>query len=256
MASRYDTVSVELRGIRSRQFAAVLVPSVVTALLISAVAADGFRVISAATALVLLPAVFHLVWRGVVPPYRAWSDRAALLGSEVRELRRRVAVVFGKYRQRRKGEHFKRVYGLAGRPVRDLEEALAVGMFRERREVFVTAFMRKGIAVRVTASIGSPFRCSAADNPALWKDHVDRLGCDEVRQYHNHPAHNGSTAPSTTDARSSGALKRLLGPHSSKLRSLVLCWNELREWRIFEYDETGKYVLHFACDAKDLLHGD
>ena len=52
---------------------------------------------------------------------------------------------------------------------------------RERREVFVTAFMRAGVAVRVTASIGSPYKCAAADNPARWAQHVDRLGCDQIR---------------------------------------------------------------------------
>ncbi|MGH7219210.1 MAG: hypothetical protein ACREI1_02620 [Nitrospiraceae bacterium] len=122
-------------------------------------------------------------------------------------------------------------------------------MFRERREVFVTAFVRRGVAVRVTASIGSPFRCSAADNPARWKDHVERLGCDEIRQYHNHPVHNGSTRPSAADIKSSGTLKLLLGPHGSKLHSLIICWNGLREWKVFEYDEAGQHSLYFEFDA-------
>jgi hypothetical protein len=138
---------------------------------------------------------------------------------------------------------------IRGRSVRDLEEALSVGMFRERREVFVTAFMRGGVAVRVTASIGSPFRCSAADNPARWKEHVEKLGCDEIRQYHNHPVHNGSTGPSPLDVKTSGALKVILGPHGTKLRSLIVCWNSLREWKVFEYDEAGRHSLHFEFDA-------
>ena len=122
-------------------------------------------------------------------------------------------------------------------------------MFRERREVFVTAFMRQGIAVRVTASIGSPMRCSAADNPARWKEHVERLGCDEIRQYHNHPVHNGHTAPSRTDIRTSKTLRKLLSPHGHRLRSLIICWNAAREWKVFEHDTTGRHWLHFEFDA-------
>jgi hypothetical protein len=33
------------------------------------------------------------------------------------------------------------------------------------------------VAVRVTASIGSPYQCAAADNPARWAEHVDRPKC-------------------------------------------------------------------------------
>jgi hypothetical protein len=200
-------------------------------------------------ALMVLPLILHWLWRLTVPRYRIWSNRSTVIRAEIAGLKKRITVVFDKYRVRQKGQQFKQVYSLAGRPVRDLEEALSVGMFRERHEVFVTAFMRDGVAVRVTASIGTPFRCRAADNPARWKDHVARLGCDEIRQYHNHPEHSGSTVPSKTDIRSSGAIRRLLGPHGSKLRSLIICWNDLREWKIFEYDEAGRHSLHFEFDA-------
>ena len=157
--------------------------------------------------------------------------------------------MFDKYRERRKGEPFKQAYDLTGRSVRDLEEALSIGMYRERREVFVTAFMRRGVAVRVTASIGSHYRCSAADSPARWRDHIERLGCDEIRQYHNHPVHTGTTHPSSTDVKTSRSLKVLLNLHNAKFRSLIICWNSLREWRIIEYDETGRYWIHFEFDV-------
>lgn len=164
-------------------------------------------------------------------------------------VRTRVAAIFDNYRERIKGEAFKRAYALVGKSTAQLEEALAVGMYREHREVFVTAFMRLGVAVRVTASIGSPYRCAAADNPARWAEHVDRLGCDEIRQYHNHPTHNGTTRPSPTDFRTSGSLRRLLGPHGPKLKSLIICWNTLREWRIFEHDDDRKDWLCCEFDA-------
>ncbi len=207
------------------------------------------KLLTGLATLILLPLLLHRVWRFIFPAYRAWSDRSLQISAEIAVLRRRVATVFDKYRERRKGQRFKQVYDLTGRPVRDLEEVLSVGMYRERREVFVTAFMRRGVAVRVTASIGSPFRCSASDNPARWRDHVERLGCDEIRQYHNHPVQNGSTRPSLVDVKTSRSLRAVLGPHAPKLCSLIICWNGLREWKVFEYDESGRHWLYFEFDA-------
>jgi hypothetical protein len=227
-----------------------MVPASATALLlIPAAETGGAGLLAALGSLIVLPLILHRVWRLTCPTYRAWSDRSAHIRAEIADLQRRIATVFNKYRERHKGERFKQAYALMGRSVHDLEEALSVGMFRERREVFVTAFMRGGVAVRVTASIGSPFRCSAADNPTRWKDHIERLGCEEVRQYHNHPVYNGRTQPSPLDIKTSGSLKMALGSHGAKLRSLVLCWNGLREWKVFEYDETGGHSLHFEFDV-------
>jgi len=200
-------------------------------------------------ALLVSAFLFHRVWRTTFSTYRQWSDRSTEIVAEIAALRRRITAIFDKYRERRKGERFKQAYDLAGRSVRDLEEALAVGMYRERREVFVTAFIRAGVAARVTASIGSPYRCAAADTPSRWKDHVDRLACDEIRQYHNHPVHCGRTRPSSTDFKTSQSLRSLLGPHGTKLRSLIICWNRVREWKIFEHDDEGRHWLGFEFDA-------
>jgi hypothetical protein len=227
-----------------------MAPTAVIAVL-SVQAADAGRawLLMGLATLILLPLILHRVWRLTFPVYRAWSDRSSQISAEIADLQRRIATLFDKYRERRKGERFKQAYDLTGRGVRDLEEALAIGMYREQREVFVTAFMRRGVAVRVTASIGSPYRCSAADNPARWRDHIERLGCDEIRQYHNHPVHDGNTCPSPTDVKTSKSLKVLLGPHGAKRRSLIICWNSLHEWKVFEYDETGRYWIHFEFDV-------
>lgn len=247
--SRFEILRDELRRLRREQFVAIVPPAIAVALLLWMVAGPGTGLRAALLVLPVLPFLLHVLWRLISPAYRARADRALTVRTEIRALRQRIAGLFGKYRARNRGEQFKRVYGLAGRPVRDLEEALSVGMFREQREVFVTAFMRDGIAVRVTASIGTPFRCSAADDPSRWQDHVVRLGCDEIRQYHNHPEHRGSTAPSMTDIRSSRTIRKLLGPHGAKLRSLIICWNDLREWKVFEYDGSGRHSLHYEFDA-------
>ncbi len=248
--SRYEILRAELAGLRIRQAIALMAPTAaIVALSVHVSVTDAMGPIAGLASLILLPLLFHRVWQIMFPTYRGWVERSSQVTADIAALRRRIAAIFEKYRERGKGERFKRAYDLAGRPVRELEEALSVGMYRERREVFVTAFMRGGIAVRVTASIGSPFRCSASDNPAGWNDHFDRLGCDEIRQYHNHPVHNGSTRPSATDVRTSQLLKAVLEPYGVKLRSLIICWNSLQEWKVFEHDDGGRHWLHFEFDA-------
>ncbi|MEX0385993.1 hypothetical protein [Spiribacter onubensis] len=203
---------------------------------------------SASLALVLTPVSLHaLLLLGSVKYRVAWRRSCQVRAERIR-LQQALADRFDAFRVRARGESFKKAYGLAGRDMRSLEEALAVGMYRERREVFVTAFMRSGVVVRVTASIGSSYRCRPADDPAKWRDHVDRLRCDEVRQYHNHPVHEGSTTPSDGDIRSSRQFERLLGPHASKLRSFIICWNRVGEWRVIEYNARNEHWMHYEFD--------
>lgn len=248
--SRYETLSDDLNELKTRQAIALLVPTALTIVLVVQVADVGAtKFLSGLATLVVVPFILHWVWRGAFPAYREWSDRTSQISAEMAALERQIANKFDKYRERRKGERFKQAYDLTGRTVPDLEEALSIGMYREKREVFVTAFIRLGVAVRVTASIGSPYRCSAADDPTRWKYHFQWLQCDEIRQYHNHPCHTGSTSPSAMDVKSSEAIRVLLDPHGAKLRSLIICWNSAREWKVFEYDETGRHWLHFEFDA-------
>ena len=244
---------MELTGLRMRLTAASVLPSVLIAYLVAtqmmSAKVTPFFFGLGITVLFIAPLILHRVWRSLFAPYRQWSDKEIQIKAEIAKLRQRIAAIFDKYRERAKGEQFKAAYDLAGKAVPELEESLSIGMFRERSEVFVTAFMRVGVAVRVTASIGSPYRCSAADDPRRWVQHVERLKCDEIRQYHNHPVHNGKTQPSSTDFRTSRSLKALLGSHAPKLRSLIICWNGIQEWKVIEYDDEQKYWLSFEFDA-------
>lgn len=229
----------------------VIVPSLAASAFWTPVASSRLgHLVMVLLMIVCLSMALHWLWWLLIPRYRRWSKRSTHIRAEIIRFQEEIACVFNKYPKRRKGERFKQAYGIVGKSVRELEEALSVGMFRERREIFVTAFMQKGRVARVTASIGSPFRCSPADNPARWKYHVEKLDCDEIRQYHNHPVHNGRTQPSPADVESCRALKILLRPHGSKLRSLIICWNDLREWKVFEYDEVGQNSLHFEYDVE------
>jgi hypothetical protein len=248
--TQYEALRTERGKLKTSQAVALMAPTAAMAgFVFYAVGVGGLRFPSVLATIIFLPIILHRVWRFIFSTYRAWSDRSSQISAEIAILRRRVDTIFDKYRTRQKGEHFKKAYNLIGRSVAELEEALSVGMYRERREVFVTAFIRHGIAVRVTASIGSPFRCSASDNPGKWRRHFERLGCDEIRQYHNHPDHNGSTRPSATDVKTTRSIKDILAPHGSELRSLIICWNSLREWKVFEHDGDGRQWLRFEFDA-------
>lgn len=248
--SRHDALAAERRDLSQRRALAVALPAALALVgLLAAGAAVPGGPLAALVAAIALPFVLDRVLRLAWPAYRGWARRSAEIARALRLARERVGEVFARYRERQRGETFKRAYDLAGRDTRALEEALAVGMHREGREVFVTAFMREGRALRVTASIGSPFRCRAADDPSRWAEHVERLGADEVRQYHNHPEHGGHTEPSRADLRANTALRGLMGAHGDKLRSYVLCWNRIGEWRVFEYAPRRPLRLESAFDA-------
>lgn len=199
-------------------------------------------------ALFTLPLGFQFVIKHLSPRYRTLLDELHKVQSEVNSLRRSVNAIYDKYRWRNKGEQFKRAYELVGKRTKDCEERLAVGMNREQKEVFVTCFLKAEEVVRATASIGSVFRCSASDDPRRWKQHIERLSCDEIRQYHNHPINNNRTCPTPVDHQTSLSLKQVLGYHGNKLRSFIIYWNEIREWRIIEYDGKGNHWLVYEFD--------
>jgi len=251
--SNFDILHAELVQLRTRQAIAVMVPAVAVAGAVVYATSSSLTFVTSfftgLVALVISPVFFHHAWRAIFDSYRKWSERSTHIVEEITVLRRRIDAIFEKYRERQKGGRFKTAYELVGRSLRDLEESLSVGMYRERREVFVTAFMRAGMAVRVTASIGSSYRCAAADNPNKRRDQFEQLRCDEIRQYHNHLVHNGKTHPSIPDISTSQSIRSLLGPHGKKLRSLIICWNGIREWKIFEHDDQGQHWLIFEFDA-------
>ncbi len=249
--SRYELLHEELKKIRAKQFISSLTPALIVGILVGNAVRNTYPVgISIAISVITIlgtAILSHRLWRALSIGYASLCDRANMITSEIHDIRRQVNSVFSKYRERIKGEQFKKAYCLSGKTLHDLEEALSVGMYREEREIFVTAFMRKGITVRVTASIGSKYRCSPADKLGKWKYHYKRLGCDQIRQYHNHSVHNGKTRPSYEDYKTS----KLIESHLSgiEFRSFIICWNAIREWKIIEYSGNGKSWLHFEYDA-------
>jgi hypothetical protein len=173
----------------------------------------------------------------------------AEIETEAESIKKRVTDIYSRYPRRKHAERFKDAYELRGLARPQLEEALAVGMHHEQREIFVTCFMRSGVAQRVTATIGSPRRCSNSDNIANWKDHYERLDCDEILQYHNHSVITNSTEPSPQDFHSARLLANVLGPLAPRCHSLLLYWNQALEWRLIEYDAQGTYRIIREFDA-------
>ncbi len=177
------------------------------------------------------------------------------LRDEIGRIRAKIQAVHDKYPKRRKGERFKDAYELVGTSIPEFEQRLGVGMYAEVKEVFVMAFCKAGRVVRVTAAIGSAFQCSPADNPSKWNGHIARLGCDELRQYHNHPVHTGHTKPSPPDYRGTVVFKNYLGINRNLLRSFIVYWNTAAEWKILQYDENPtqtKVVFEFDVELAEL----
>src|SRR3989344_3395792 len=102
----------------------------------------------------------------------------------------RMAKIINAVPKRNKGEQFKKAYELSGKSISEFEHILGIAMKHEVKEVWVTAFCRKGIVVRATATIGSVYRCRPSDDVRNWPQHIYKLNCDEIRQYHNHPVCN------------------------------------------------------------------
>jgi len=249
--SRYELLHVELNKIRAKQFLSSLAPALIIGILVGSAVRNTYTVgisIAISVITILVSAILsHYLWHALSVWYANLCDRAKIITSEIHDIRRQVDSVFSKYRERRKGEQFKKAYHLSGQTLYELEEALSVGMYRERREIFVTAFMRKGVTVRVTAAIGSPYRCSPADKPGKWEYHCERLGCRQIRQYHNHCVDSGKTEPSQMDYKTSKVLESVI--NGIEFRSFIICWNAIREWKVIEYNGDGKSWLYFEYDA-------
>jgi hypothetical protein len=250
--SHYDILKTRLNKLQRINLIVTLVPTIFLIIIATKWAWGSYSFfliyLLGLVVLLTLPLGVQFVIKHIFPRYRASLDELHKIQSEVSSLRRSVDAVYDKYRLRNKGEQFKRAYELGGKGIKDCEERLAVGMNREKKEIFVTCFIKAKEVVRVTASIGSVFRCSASDDPRRWKENIERLGCDEIRQYHNHPINNNRTIPSLIDHKTSLSLRQILGDHGNKLRSFIIYWNEIREWRLMEYDEKGKHWLIYEFD--------
>ncbi len=195
---------------------------------------------------------FYWLLNKLISPFKKITQEIHGLEERIRFLSKKVLDVFAKYKDREKGQTFKSAFGGVGKKVADFEESLCVGMSKEKKEVWLTAFCRNGIVIKVTARIGSARRCKPADDPRNWREYIKANSCDEVRQYHNHPVCTNWTLPSPEDRKTHSVLKNILDDKSYCLKSLIVFWNKIHEWRVLEYNEHTLLKLDSVMDASKI----
>lgn len=202
-------------------------------------------VVSSVLAYVLGKRALEALW----PWYSKKATTLRNVDTEIGRLSRRAAEIYDSLPKRSFRSQFKKHYDLSGRNLEEFERLLAIGMRHEHREVWVAAFCRSQHVVRVTASIGSAYRCRPSDDLARWPDHAEELGCTSIRQYHNHPGSCRSTSASPQDRQTSRAIEKLVNDAGIEFRSYIVFWNEIGEYRIIEYDGDGSQRLVQVFDA-------
>lgn len=189
--------------------------------------------------------ILEAVW----PWYSKRARTLRTVEGDIGRLSRRAAELYDSVPKRSFRSQFKKHYDLSGRNIEEFEQLLAIGMRHERREVWVAAFCQSQHVVRVTATIGSAYRCSPSDDIARWPARVKELQCTSVRQYHNHPGTSRSTSPSPQDRLTSRGIEKLLAGRGVEYHSYIVFWNEIGEYRILEYDGNDFQRLVRVFDA-------
>ena len=207
--------------------------------------AGGDSLIIGVISYILAPVILSSIFN----KYKVARARIKDISKENELLHNKTKLLYGSVPKRFKGSHFKSHYGLAGRTLDEFEKILAIGMWHEKKEVFVTALCSNGKVLRVTATIGSAFSCRPSDNANAWFKNAIALNCDEIRQYHNHPINNNSTSPSMQDIRTSKLLEKYFKETSLPFRSFIIYWNKILEYKILEYSGGGEYKIVMAFDV-------
>lgn len=132
-----------------------------------------------------------------------------------------------------KKKPFKYRYKLTERQsIMDFEKKMVKGMFKERKEVFVTSFCCDDVSLAATATIGTKYRCSNSDNIYNWPNKCRKLGADEIRIYHNHPNIFLRSFASDTDMETANSLSNFLKTYNIKFKSFLVYQKRLGGYSI------------------------
>lgn len=249
MYSKYDITRNEYFNLRNRRF---LLLSLISLIFTSITFLASYKLfLGLSNFIYVLPFIFSIFI----------SDKLLISFSQVYSTKRKrehatkilICDLTGKMKsliksidKRSKGHQFKKAYDFTGKLVNDFEHTLSVAMHHEVKEVWVTAFCKSNIVIKVTATIGSARSCKPSDSISSWIDNIRRLNCDEIRQYHNHPVNNNKTVPSTADLSSNISMRKQLSIYKDILRTFIVFWNEIYEYRILEYQDNGETkILNF-----------
>lgn len=214
--------------------------------------ATALRFVSVAALVVFSVVAYHFGKKVlvVVWPWYCKKHRALLnINTEIGRLSRRVAEFYESVPKRSFRSLFKKHYDLTGKTLQEFERFLAIGMRHERREVWVAAFCRGELVLRVTATIGSAYRCRPSDDLSRWPSHAEKLHCTSIRLYHNHPGSCRSTNPSPQDRRTAQVIENFLTVSGLDFHSYIVFWNEIGEYRITKYDGDGSQRIVQIFDA-------
>jgi hypothetical protein len=183
------------------------------------------------------------------PWYQGKIRALSKVDTEIQSLTHRMAEFYESVPKRSSRSLFKKHYDLGGKTLQEFERLLAIGMRHERREVWVAAFCRGEMVTRVTATIGSVYRCRPSDDLSRWPYHAQKLHCNSIRLYHNHPGSCRSTISSPQDRRTARIIAESLAVAGLHFSSYIVFWNEIGEYRITEYEDDGSQRLVQIFDA-------
>lgn len=146
---------------------------------------------------------------------------------------------------------FHELYELEGKSLEEFEKAMAAGMWYCGREVYVSAFVKDDIIIRVSTSVGDLTSCGPEEDICEWISLCKSLGCDYIREYHNHPCFDGHTGPSEADKSFHKKTESILNPKRIDIDSFIIYWNEVAEWKLMQYDASGNAATVKCFDANE-----
>jgi hypothetical protein len=251
--TRYERLVPERRSLL---WAVVPPPLLIAALVgtgvLEFIRVSSLRVLMIPAFLISSMVAYHFGKKALVAvwPWYCQKHQALLnVNTEIGRLSRRVAELYESIPKRSFRSLFKKHYDLSGKALQEFERLVAIGMRHERREVWVAAFCRGEMVMRVTATIGSAYRCKPSDDLSQWPYHAEKLHCTSIRLYHNHPGSCRSTNPSAQDRRTAHVIDNLLTDVGLDFHSYIVFWNEIGEYRITQYDSDGLQQIVQIFDA-------
>lgn len=255
MYSKYDITRNEYSKLRNKRF---LLLSLISLIFTSITFLASFKLfLGLSNFIYVLPFLFSIFISDKLlisfsQVYSTKRKREYATKMLICDLRDKMKSLIKSIDKRSKGQQFKKAYDFTGKSVAEFEYTLSFAMHHEVKEVWVTAFCKSNIVLKVTATIGSARSCKPSDSVSSWIDNIRRLRCDEIRQYHNHPVNNNQTDPSTADISSNISMRKQLSIYNNMLRTFIVFWNDIYEYRILEYKDNGETKILYFFDVSTI----
>lgn len=152
-------------------------------------------------------------------------------------------------------DSFENLYQLNGKTIDEFEKAMVAGMWYCAREVFVAAFIKNGVVIRVSANVGDLVSCGPGEDVCTWVSLCKQMNCDYVRVYHNHPEFNNNTGSSEADRHFLATLESILDPKGIAIHAFIVYWNQVGEWKLMQFG-SERYIAtikYFDAESQQLV---